>query len=147
MKGKAFSKKRRSGVSSYEQSGILGASAFGVFVGAVCAVALALIGTVICAFSASPDALYAPLGLFACIASYFCAGFAGARKKRAAVPVGALCGAILSVVFFIISLFLDKQLSSGTSLTVALLIRLSLIAVSILGALLGTNIGAKRKRH
>ncbi len=147
MESKIFSKKRRKRLATGEGQGVLGASVFGACVGGICAVAMLVVSSLICTFSKDPDKLIAPLGIITSIAAYFFAGFAAARKKRAAIPVGALSGAWLTAAFFIISLFVDKGLSWGLSLTVGLLIRLSFVAVSVLGALLGTNVGAKTKRR
>ena len=145
MGSKAFFKKRRTRPSMGEGHGIISASGIGAGVGGVCAVALLVVATLICTFSDDPDSIIAPIGMIISVISYFIAGFAASKKRRAAIPVGALSGVMLTAAFIIISLFVDKTLSWELSLTVALLIRLSFVAVSILGALLGTNAISKRK--
>lgn len=149
MKSKGMSSaSRRPRTSTSENSyGIAAASAFGACIGALLAAILLFVCTFICISVENPDKLTAPLAILSVIVVYFSAGFAAVRKRRAAIPCGALSGGIITAVFFIISLFLNKNLSSGLSLPVSLLIRLSFIVVSILGALLGTNVGVKRKRR
>ena len=138
---------RRKRASSSESSyGIVAASAFGACIGMIAATALLLICSLVCISSDDPDKLITPLSLLSSVAVYFLAGFAAVRKRRAAIPCGLLSGGIITAVFFIISLFLSKALSWGLSIPVALLIRLSFVAVSILCALLGTNVAVKKRR-
>ena len=128
-------------------SGIFSASLFGSCVGIFCAVILLFACAIICLFSGDPDKLSAPLAFISVITVYFISGFAAVRKRRAALPCGAICGAILCVIFLLISFFISKDLSMGLSLPVSLLIRLSFVAVSVLGALVGTNVDVKKNRR
>lgn len=130
-----------------EPLGIFKASLFGACIGLFCSVALLISSALICLFSNDPDRLIAPLAFISTVAVYFISGFAAVRKRRAALPCGALCGGMMSAVFLLISFFISRDASMGLPLPVSMLIRISFIAVSIIGALLGTNVGVKKPRR
>ena len=128
-------------------SGVISASVFGWCIGIFCAVVLLLISATVCLFSSDPDKLISPLAFISTVAVYLISGIAAVRKRRAPLPCGAICGIMLSATFGLISVFIDNEGSQGLSLPVSLLIRLSFVAVCILGALLGTNVGVKKSRR
>ncbi len=144
MKNKCKTNKQKKHSTS-ESTGVLHACVFGTCIGIFSTVILLLACTFICLFSQNPDALISPLALCSSVISHLIAGFAASKKKKAALPCGLLSGAMLAAVFFLLSLFLNKTLSWGLPLPVSMLIRLSFIAVSLLGAILGTN--THKKRH
>ena len=148
MKGKPSSKKNLSTSPRATTSvGVLRASLFGMATATVSAVILLLICSFICMLSSDPSKLISPLSVVCNILIYFIAGFAASKKKAAALPCGALSGGLTCILFFIITLLLDNALSSNLSFPVELLIRLSFIVVSILGALLGVNSTPKRRKR
>ena len=150
MKARSSNRKNKNPRSSSARSpdtiGIPTASVFGCAVGLAAATAFALIGSLICMFVSDPDKLITPLAFICSILVFLISGFAAAKKKCAAIPCGLLSGAMLVSIFFIASLCMSDSLSSGYSLAVALLIRLSFLAVSVVGALIGVNSRPKRKR-
>ncbi|MBQ8818689.1 MAG: TIGR04086 family membrane protein [Clostridia bacterium] len=147
MKSKKSSKQSARKKSSSQNYSIASASIFGACAGAFLTVISVIICSVICLFSENPDKLISPLAFTSVIIIYFFSGFLASKKKSAAIPCGLLCGVILTLIFFIISLFITETYSSGSSLIVGLLIRISFVAVSIIGALLGTNTANKKRRR
>lgn len=148
MKGKTTSKKARTATPrTLPKSGVFHASIFGMTTGLICGMLLLLICSLICLFSQDPNKLISPLSVVCGILTYFIAGFAASKKKAAAIPCGALSGAMVCIVFLIIKFVLDDSLSSGISFPVEALIRVSFIIVSILGALLGVNSTSKKRRR
>ncbi len=147
MKNKTSARRGSSKNASVSSGGmnVLGASLFGAGVGTVCAVALLLVFSVICMFTSDPDKLLTVFGLVINAIAFFAAGFAATKKKSAAIPVGAVSGAILASLMWIVSLFFGESFRSDLALPVEILIRLSFIIVSILGALLCVNVKKKRK--
>lgn len=148
MKGKTTSRRKKtSGASKGESVGVASAALFGVCAGLILSLLLALVCSFICLFSADPDKLMTPLCIVSLIVIYFASGFFASRKKSAAIPCGLCVGGALAVIFWIISLFFSDAYSQGLSVPVELLIRLSFVAVSLVGSLLGVNVGVKRKRR
>ncbi len=123
---------------------IFAASAFGAGVGAIFVCALLFIFSALCLLTRSGDKLSSLFSILTLVASFFACGFAAAKKRPAAIPVGLCSGALLSIFLWIISLFINNSLSLGLSLSIELLIRLSLVAVSLVGALLGVNLRSRR---
>ncbi len=134
-------KRKRSKKFKQKDIGTLPAVLFGAGAGAVAAIIMLIIFSIICTFSADPEKLISPLSLVANGVAFFVCGFCASRRCRGALPAGLLSGAVLSVGYFIVSLFMDKELSWGLSLTSELLTRLSFVAVSLFGAII-----AKAKR-
>jgi putative membrane protein (TIGR04086 family) len=151
MKSKPSSKKHRSvsrqGAGKVSKYSLPAACMFGVCVALVTALFLAIVCAIICSASGNAYKLLTPLSFVSTVAVYFVCGFATAKRYSAAIPAGAISGAVLCILFFIVSLFLSSSLASGTSLPVSLLIRLSFVVVSMLGAILGANAKKKVRRH
>ncbi len=148
MKSGFFSNKsQRSRSRASKKSGIVGACVFGALVGLIFALALLLIFSAVALGSSNPDALISPLSLTACGVSFFAAGLAASKKRSAPLPCGALSGAMLCAVLWLISLLLGDAASPTYSLPQSLLIRLALIFVAVVGALIGTNSKGRRKRR
>ena len=127
-----------------KETSILLASAFGAGVGAICVCALLFIFSLLCLLTHSGDTLVSFFSILILVISFLASGFSGAKKRLAAIPVGLCSGAFLSLFLWIISLFINNSLSLGLSLPIELLIRLSLVAVSLVGALLGVNLRSRR---
>ena len=147
MKSKATARKVRASSSKKDGVGVASASLFGICVGLICALALALLCSFICTLSSDPNKLMTPLSTVSLAAVYFSSGFAAAKKRPAAIPCGLLTGGGIAAVFWIISLFFNDSYSSGLSLPVELLIRITFVAVSLVGALIGVNAGTKKRRR
>lgn len=125
---------------------VLRASVFGTCMGIFIAVLLLIICSVICILSSDPNSVITPLSVSIILTVYFSAGFAASKKRASAIPCGALSGAFIAIIFFVISLIISPDTPSELPLPVLLLLRISFIAVAILGALLGTNTKSKGKR-
>ena len=121
------------------ETSLLIASAIGAGVGAICVCALLFIFSLLCLLTHSGDKLTSFFSILILVISFLASGFAGAKKRPAAIPVGLCSGAFLSLFLWLISLFINNSLSLGLSFPVELLIRLSLVAVSLVGALIGVN--------
>ncbi len=149
MKSEKLSKKRHSVKSrAVAKSGFVGAAVFGALVGFIFALTLLLVFCIICLNAQNPDTLISPLALSAGGVSFFAAGFAASKKRSAPLKCGALSGALLCALFFVISRLLGGAPSCGYSLGVGLLIRLAMICLCIFGATVGNNSkGARRKKR
>lgn len=139
MKTKTTSKK--------EAVGFTQASLFGICVGLTASLVLALLCSFICLLSPDPNKLMTPLSTISLVAVYFLSGFVATKKRPAAVPCGLVTGGGLAALFWLISLFFNDSYSNGLSLPIAMLIRMTFVGVSLLGALLGVNAGAKKRRR
>ena len=150
MKTESFKKSRGAKNAPNLFSGsVVGASLIGAGIGFSTTLILTVIFSAVCLFSPDPDKLSAPLSLAVNILSFFVTGFAGAKMKSAAIPVGVISGGILTSVLWLISLILKHSMTTITSTIVfplSLLIRLSFVIASVIGALLATNVRKKRKR-
>lgn len=148
MKSKKGSVTRhRSGGTRGGSCGIIAASSFGACIGIIATVILLLLCTFICLPSEAPERIITPLAVISALTVYFLTGFCSAKKNSAVIPCGILSGAAVTVIFFLLSLFLKKELSANLTLSVSLLIRLSFIAVSVIGALLGANTRTKKRKR
>ncbi len=144
MKSGKMSKRARSRRAP-SSSNILSASVFGVLVGLIITVALLIVFCLVCLNSKNPDSLISPLALTINAVAYFAAGFAASKKRSAPLPCGALSGAILCAVFFVISLALKDLHSAFSAPSIAILLRLVSVFISIIGALIGANCGKNRR--
>ena len=118
--------------------GTFSASLFGTACGLFTAVLFAVICSFVCLRSNMPDRLTTPLAYVCSVVSYLTAGYYAVRKRGgAAIPCGALSGIVLTVVFFICSLFIKSDAVGSVGLSVGMLIRFTMVAVSMLGAVLG----------
>ncbi len=146
MKSGILSKKSHISHSrSPQRSGILGASLFGALVGFIFSVALLIAFSFVCLASKNPDSLISPLALIASSISFFAAGLAASKKRSAPLPCGALTGAFMCAVFWVVSRILGTNTDSGNSFAAALILRLVLIFICIVGALIGANSGRRRR--
>ncbi len=149
MKSKTGSvtRRRSGGTPRGNSGGIITAASFGACAGIISAVILLLLCTFICLPSEAPERLITPLAVISALIVYFLTGFCSAKKNSAVIPCGVLSGAVVTVIFFVLSLFLKKELSANLTLFVSLLIRLSFIALSVIGALLGVNTRTKKRKR
>ena len=137
---KAHRSKSKQGIRHEKRpnTGTLSASLFGAVVGLFTILLLAAICALICLRSSTPDKLTAPLGYVCSVLAYLIAGYCAVRKRGgAAIPCGMLSGVILTVTFFICSLFFKGNASEAVELSAGLLIRITMIIVSMLGAIMG----------
>ncbi len=139
-KAKSLEKKRKERGASSARTGTLGASVFGATAGLFTALTGAVICALICLSVNDPDKLSSPLGYGCSVIAYLIAGYLAVKKRGgAAIPCGALSGALLTAVFFICSLFLGGDASSDVGVLKGLFIRLSMIAVALLGAVISAG--------
>ncbi len=118
--------------------GLLKSSAIGAGCGLLFSLLLALIGAVICICSSDPHALIVPVGLIALYFSALLGGWIAIRHhKSAPLPCGVICGAMMLLLFLLVSLFFDKTKSNGFSFGISLLLRALLPFFSLLGARMG----------
>lgn len=130
--------------STAKDMSILAASAFGAGIGAICVCALLFIFAFLSLITRTSDKLSPFFSIIILAVSFLASGFAAAKKRPTAIPVGLLSGTLLSLFLWLISLFISDSLSLGLSFPVELLIRVSFVAVSLVGALLGVNLRSRR---
>ena len=148
MNNRSRSKRKRTATNTQASGSltVIGASLVGAATGLGLTALLTVILSAVCLALSDPNALMIPFSLGINVISFFFAGFAGAKRKSAAIPVGALSGALLTFILWICSLFLGSEASWGVSLPVELLIRCSFIIPSVLGGLLAVNTRAKKRK-
>ena len=139
-------KKRNSHPNKKRGSGIKGlfkSSCIGSLVGLVSFLALTLVISALSLLFDDPLRLAAPMCIFALYASAFFAGiFSPKRSDFSPLICGAVCGAFLTLAFFLISFISSPSLdTSGSSFSPIL--KLLLIPCSCLGAIVG---GASPKK-
>ncbi len=134
MKSRKKSKKR-----SASSLSLFPACFYGMGIGMVTSVILLIVFTAICTANSNPERLMTPLAMVTNVISYFICGFCASRRCKGALPVGAVSGVMLSAFFFLVSMFIGGDFGNLFSLPISLMIRLSLIAVCIFGAVLGAN--------
>ena len=110
-------------------------AAVGVGVALLCSILMLLIGAMICQRSEDPQAIILPWGLGALYLSALIGGTVSVRRNGgAALLCGALCGAILMIFFWFLSIFF--QGNNAFSLPISLLLRTMTALFSIFGALI-----------
>ena len=118
-------------------------AAIGTAISLLCAVALMLVGSLVCLRSDDPLKLILPIGLGTLYLSALAGGIVTVRRHgKKALLCGALCGLFLFVFFLGISLFFRGE--GAFSFLVTLLLRLLTILFSILGAFLGQKRTTRR---
>ena len=115
--------------------------------GLLSALILALIGAIVCISSADPHSLMIPISLIALYLSAMIGGWITVRlHKKAPLPCGTLCGAMMLFLLVLLSLFFDKKEGGGFSLGISLLLRALVPFFSILGARLGWKRSSRGRR-
>ena len=125
---------------------VLIAALTGAATGVAVILVLTLLLSAICLASSDPAPLLSPVALGINTVAFFFAGFTGAKRKSAAVPVGALSGTLLALLLWICSFFFGNEFSWDIPLPVELLIRCSFIIISVLGGLLAVNTKIKKRK-
>lgn len=108
---------------------------------------LVLLSTAILIKTADPDRYHLPAGVISLLLSAFLGGGIAARlhAKRAPVLCGACLGLLCFVFLTVMALILPH--SATGSPAISLLLRLSLIPISIFGAMLFAQKRRKHHRH
>lgn len=140
-------RKKRSSSSVTDNAGAPQSILSGVLAGVSTAIICCIISSLICIFSSDPDKLTSPLATVSSILAHFTGGFFAAKKKNAPLPCGLATGGILAFIFWITSLCFSASYSYSLNTVISLLIRISMVAVSLVGAILGGNQPHKRKRR
>lgn len=139
---------RRSDTSS--QNGFIytaTSSLFGAMIGAIASFVLSLAGAFICFLSNDPNSFVFAAALAALFLSSIIAGFVSVRRRgSSALLCGALSGIFLMIFFLIVSLFFRSEAETVLKFPLSMLLRLSAVAVSILGGYLGVGRSNKKRR-
>ena len=125
-------------------------SSIGAGIGLIAAVLFLFIGTGVCYVSNDPTALITPVGVAVLYLSAFIGGMIAKRlNKTSALFCGGICGCLLTVFFWFLTLFFNHTDSDIFSFPLSLVLRGLTILVSILGAVIGTGRKkvSKRRRH
>ena len=94
-----------------------------------------------------PLGLIAPCALCALYISSFLSGLFCMRKVREGIlPCGILAGGIFMLFYMLISLFMPNELSSNYSFVTSLLLRILILAFSVIGAYTAKS-GFNKKRR
>ena len=140
---KSHRKKAASAEEGASLTGILQSAAIGVGASLLCAAVLLLIGALICHRSQDPNQMTLPLGLSVLYLSALLGGIVTVRHRGgSALLCGSICGVLLLILFWIISVFF--QGTDAFSLPLSLLLRSLTAFFSILGAYLGLRRTGKR---
>ena len=143
-------KKRNSHATKNNGSGIKGLfirSGVGALWGLGCFIALTLLSSALCMLFDDPLKLVTPMCLFCLYASAFLAGiFSQKRSDCPSILCGALCGAMLTLIFFLAALIL-KSGSIGSGGYFSPIFKFLLLPCSCLGALVGAISPKKSKKR
>lgn len=139
-------KKRRSAEESASFSQLLLHAAIGMGAALLCATAMLLLGAILCARSSDPTQMTLPWGLGTLYLSALLGGLITARQHgSSALLCGTVCGLLLLVFFWIVSIFFSE--SDNFSLALSLVLRLLTAIFSMFGAFLGVKRTRKRPRR
>lgn len=126
-------------------STLLRHAAIGTGISLLCGVLLILVGSIVAWRSEDPLTMILPFGLGTLYLSALLGGIVTIRLHgEKALLCGTLCGLLLFVLFWIISLFFQGEASFSVPLS--LLLRILSIVFSIIGAFLGQK-RVKRRPH
>ncbi|MBQ8140839.1 MAG: TIGR04086 family membrane protein [Clostridia bacterium] len=140
--------RRRSGNGDGGASSIIKSSFIGFGVSVAVTVVLWFASAAAAYANPDPDSVTAVFGLFTVYIASLSAGFSAAKiNKGNALVCGLFSGAVLTLFLFFVSLFFDESYSSGYSLPVSLLLRASMLLMSVFGAFIGSYRRAKPRRR
>ncbi len=131
-------------------SAVIRSSFIGAGFGAALSVVLLFVATLIAYANADPDSVTGALGLAASYIAALAAGFCAVRINRQnALICGALCGFLLALLSFFVSLFFDNSFSACYPLIASLGLRAATVLMSVLGAYAGLHrsTGKRRKKR
>lgn len=123
-------------------------SALGASASLLIAASLLFLGAAICLATADPNRLILPVGIVILLSSSFLGGWiSSARSHTQALLHGLLCGGILFLVYWLLSLVLPSSPTDEFSGGISLSLRFLTVAISILGAFLGAKSAPRRGRR
>ena len=121
---------------------------FGAMVGIVSAFVFMTAGAFVCYLTSDPNAFVDVTALVSLYISSLICGFAAVKKNRSsALLCGSLSGIFMMLFFVICSLFFDSNSEAAFDFPISVLLRVAMIAVSVLGGYLGTKKGSSRKKN
>ena len=122
-------------------------SLFGTAIGIASALVLMMIGAFICYSSGDPNAFVDTVALVSLYMSSLVCGFAAVKKNRSsALFCGTLSGIFMMLFFVICSLFFDSDLQAAFKFPISILLRVGIIAASILGGYVGLKKGNNKRK-
>lgn len=127
---------------------LLKSSVFGAVVSLCALVIMILLSSALCLLFDDPHRFVVPLCFFSLYTSSFIGGLASVKRNGSgALLCGALTGALLMIVFWVIFAATDAVWQSNTSGILPFILKLSVIPVSVIGALIGTGSGKPRHKR
>ena len=137
-------KRRAASSESGEFYGLIKHSAIGAAASAALAGLFCVLGAALCLLSDDPRVLTFPIALGGLYVSAFLGGRIASRlNKNAVLWCGLICGGMLAVFFWFLTIFFPRG-EANTAFPFSLLLRLLTIGCSILGALIPL---ASKKTH
>lgn len=138
--------------TSYVPKGIIPCSLAGCGIAFALAILLAFIMAAVIYRTADPARYVAPAAFSALYISAFIGGVSASSLNRgSALLCGGLCGIMLLVLAFLLSLFIGSEAAAEYSLIEGILLRSAVIVCSVFGAFIGTtkkiSKNKKRKNH
>ena len=124
---------------------IVGSSLVGLAVSGMAFAVLWIVATFLAYSLKDPDSVIEIAAFCSVYASAFAGGLVASNKnKDSGVICAALCGGMLAVALLFVSFAFGDEYSSGYRLFTELLIRLGVVAASLLGGMLGVY---QRPKH
>ena len=121
---------------------------FGAMIGIVSAFVFMTAGAFVCYLTSDPNAFVDVTALVSLYISSLVCGFAAAKKNRSsALLCGSLSGIFMMLFFVVCSLFFDSNSEAAFDFPISVLLRVAMIAVSVLGGYLGTKKGNSKKKN
>ncbi len=150
---KNTSKKRKQRQKSAESAANRGllhtvrSSLFGTAIGIASAFVLMIAGTFICYSAGDPNAFVDTAALVSLYMSSLVCGFSAVKKNRSsALLCGTLSGIFMMLFFALCSLFFGADLEAAFDFPLSVLLRVAIIAASVLGGYVGLQRENKKKR-
>lgn len=143
-------KNRQKSADASANGGLLNtvrSSLFGVMIGIASAFILMTAGAFICYSTGDPNSFVDAVALVSLYMSSLVCGFASVKKNRSsALLCGTLSGIFMILFFSLCSLFFGSDSEALFKFPISVLLRVAMIAASVLGGYAGLKRGNNKKR-
>lgn len=148
MKKTSTHHRRNPSQNSGSKASLIGSSVFGAAVSAITLTVIILVSAVLCLAFDDPHRFVGPLCLFALYTAAFMGGFSAVKRNGGgALLCGALSGVMFMLLVWAVFAVLDAVWKNGSSGILQFVLKLSLIPVSVIGAVSGLSFGKNKHKR
>ena len=134
--------------SSGSKTSLIKSAVFGTAVSSLTLTLIILVSAALCLAFDDPHRFVGPLCLFALYSAAFAGGFSAVKRNGGgALLCGALSGVIFALLLWAVLAVLDAVWQTEASGTLQFLLKLSIIPVSVLGAVSGLSFGKNKHKR